>query len=468
MNLSLRTLITIKLLLLTSLSSSAQIKYQKTLTAALETAATIKRPVFVHIGLPKMVMGMPVTSVSDKPEIADFYNKQFVNYLMSGDSPEFGEYRDRYQLNSFPALIFLNADGKLIHKSPKPAGSIQEYIVYGREALDRIKSGKSLFAYEQQYKAGTLSKEQLKEYIQLKTQSGLFDNSDLAERYVEFLTVAQLDDYQDVLFILKAGPLAFGKAYRLAFTNTKITDSIYRNEPANERIAMNNRIISNTFNTAVTKKDYNMLNNVVTFIRNTHGENYREANEQATLKSLAFYKAVKDTNNYYSTASYYYDQHYMQQNVDSLRKLSLKNQQARDEFRASMEKSQTLPKKRPDPSARPGSSVVRIVSRTVTVPGTNSRVADALNSIAWDFYIMGTRNMNLLSKAMQWSIRSIEIDPSPANYDTLAHIFYRMGLFDEAVLNQNKAISLWMKIPDQKQQVTNAKAEVAKMQEKTL
>jgi hypothetical protein len=468
MNLSIRILAATKLMLLISLSGLAQINYQKTLNGALEKAATSNKPVFVHIGLPKMMMGMPVKSLSDRPEIADFYNEHFVNYLMPADSPEFGDYRERYQLNSFPALFFLNADGNLIYKSPKPAGSAKEYIAYGQETLDRIKSGKSLFAYEQKYKDGALNKEQLKEYIQLRTQSGLFDNSELAERYVEFLTIAQLNDYQDVLFILKAGPLAFGKAYRMAFTNTKITDSIYRYEPADERIAMNNRIISNTFNTAVAKKDYSMLNNVVTFIRNTHGKNYSEANNQATLKSLAFYKAVKDTINFYSTASYYYDRHYMRQNVDSLRKLALKNQQARDEFKASMEKSQALAKKRPDPPAQPNSNIVRVVTRRVIVPGTNNIVANALNSIAWDFYTMGTRNMNHLSKALQWSMRSIEIDPAPAHYDTLAHIFYRMGLFDEALLNQNKAIALLMKIPDQKKQLANAQAEAAKMQERTL
>lgn len=468
MNLSLKILGAIKLLLLISLSCFAQINYQKTLSGAMEKAAASNKLVFVHVGIPKLMMGIPVKSLADKPEVADFYNEHFVNYLVSGDSPEFGDYRERYQLSSFPALFFLNADGKLIYKSPKPAGSANDYLVYGQEAHDLIQSGKSLFAYEQKYKAGTLGKEQLKEYIQLRTQSGLFDNSELAERYVEFLTVAQLDNYQDVLFILKAGPLAFGKAYKLAFTNIKVTDSIYKNEPVDQRIAMNNRIISNTFNTAVAKKDYNMLNNLNAFIQNTHGQNYKEAYEQATLKSLAFYKAVKDTNNYYTTASRYYDQHYMRQNVDSLRKLSLKNQQTRDEFKASMEKSRALANKRPNPTAKSTTSVVRIVSRTITIAGTNSTVANTLNSIAWDFYTMGTRNMTHLSKAQQWSMRSIEIDPAPANYDTLAHIFYRMGLFDEAILNQNKAIALLMKLPDQKQQLADAKAEAIKMQERML
>lgn len=454
-------------MLFISISSFAQINYQKTLKGALEKAAAEHMPVFIHAGMPRMLMGMQVKTLSDQPEIADFYNKNFVNYLIPSDSPEFADYRARYQINSFPVLFFVNAEEQLISKSPRPANSIKEYIAYGQEALDRLKSGNSLFTYEQKYKAGTLGKSQLKEYIKLRILSGIYDNSQILDRYIDLLTVAELDNYQEVLFIFQAAPLAFGKAYKIASTNQKLVDSIYRTEPVNDRISMNNRIISNTFNTAVAKKDYKILNDLNTFIQNTYRQNYLEGHEQVNLKSMAFYKAVNDTTRYYSTAQFYYDQYYMLQNVDSLRKLALKNIQAREEMKMSMEKSKAFAKNKPNRTAQPG-AVVRVVTRTVTLSGTNSNVANALNSIAWDFYTMGTRNRNNLSKALQWSMRSIEIDPDPAYYDTLAHIFYRMGLFDEAVLNQNKAVALLMKIPEQKKQLEDAKTEVAKMQERTL
>jgi hypothetical protein len=468
MNLSFKIICAMKLSLFVSLTAFAQISYQKTFKVALQKATESNKPLFVNVGMPRQTTGVPVRSLADDPEVVDFYNKQFVNYLAAGDSPEFAAYKERYQLSSFPALFFLTAEGKLIYKSPKPASSAKEYVSYAQEALDRIKSGNSLSAYEEKHAAGGLSREELKKYITLRIQSGIFDNADLVERYVGFLTVAEFDDYQEVLFLLNAGPVAFGRAYGLAFTNRKITDSIYKYEPLNDRIAINNRIIGNTFNAAVAKKDHNLLNSLSTFIKNTHRPNFQEGIKQSTLKSLAFYKAVNDTNSYYSTAQYYYDQHYMQQNIDSLRKQSLKNRQARDEMKAIMEKSKAAGKMNPGPPVQSGRTVVRVVTTRVTVPGTNSSVANTLNSIAWDFYTMGTRNINHLSKAMQWSMRSIEIDPAPEHYDTLAHIFYRMGLFDEAILNQNKAIALLTKMPDQKQQLAEAKAQVAKMRERKL
>ena len=468
MNLLLRILTATKLFTLISISSFAQISYQKTFNEALEKAAASKKPVFVHAGVSQRILDMKVSGLADDPKVAGFFNKNFVNYRISTDSPEFPDYLTRYTIRSYPALFFFNSKGELLFKAPHAARSHNEFLAFGQEALKIFKSGKSLAFYEQKEKAGTLSIPEFKEYVNMRIQSGISDNADLVERYVTSLTVAELDNYQEVLFILKAGPIAYGKAYKLAYTNQKIIDSIYKYEPEQDRIEINDRIISNTFKIAVAKKDYNMLSNLNNFISGTHGRNYRQANEQRTLKSLAFYKAVNDTSNYFSTASYHYDHTFMRQNVDSLKKLALKNQAAKDELMASMAKSKARSVSQVKQQVQPGNNVTTIVTRTISVSETNSMTANALNSIAWDFYTMGTRNMTHLTKAMQWSMRSIEIDPDPAYYDTLAHIFYRMKLFDEAILNQNKAIELLKATPEKKRQLADAEAEVNKMLERTL
>ena len=60
------------------------------------------------------------------------------------------------------------------------------------------------------------------------------------------------------------------------------------------------------------------------------------------------------------------------------------------------------------------------------------------------------------------------MDPMPAYYDTLAHIFYRMGLHDEAILNQNKAIDLSETKPECKSNIANLKSELKKMKSRDL
>lgn len=108
------------------------------------------------------------------------------------------------------------------------------------------------------------------------------------------------------------------------------------------------------------------------------------------------------------------------------------------------------------------------VTRRVTISGNGNDVSNFLNTAAWDFYQTGTRNSNHLSKALVWSKRSIEMEPIPAYYDTLAHLFYRMGLFDEALLNQKKAIDLSETKPEYSTGIANLKLELNKMKERTL
>jgi hypothetical protein len=69
-------------------------------------------------------------------------------------------------------------------------------------------------------------------------------------------------------------------------------------------------------------------------------------------------------------------------------------------------------------------------------------VANALNNAAYSFYTLGTTNFNYLVKALTWARRSVELNPTPENYDTLAHIMYRLKFYEDAVVTQATAIEL--------------------------
>ena len=130
MNRSLRIFCTTNLILLISISSFAQIKYQKTFQEALEKASATKMLVFVHAGKTRQMIEMKANHLYDNPRIVNFYNKNFVNYLIPSDSPEFADYLTRYHITSYPALLFFNAQGQLVYKAPRPGLSADEIVAY--------------------------------------------------------------------------------------------------------------------------------------------------------------------------------------------------------------------------------------------------------------------------------------------------------------------------------------------------
>jgi tetratricopeptide (TPR) repeat protein len=332
--------------------------------------------------------------------------------------------------------------------------------------LQRLEKKTTISDYDKQYANGPLNKDFLREYISLRRNTGITTNAALIEEYVKFLTVRELDNPEEILFILRAGPLVYGKAYGLARNNKKISNEAFMALPLQERIDMNSVMLENTLNEAIAKKNYQMALQVSNFARSTH-TNQREGQRQAAWKMLVYWKAVGDTSNYFNQAIRYNDTYFMTVGMDSINKAkadNFKNMELIKNFKKTTPNfANAIPAGRiTDPSR------ITVTRRIVTVVGNGNNVSNSLNTAAWDFYTMGTRNSNYLSKALLWSKRSIEMDPMPAYYDTLAHIFYRMGLYDEALLNQNKSIELSDTKPEYKSGIANLKLELNKMKERTL
>lgn len=95
--------------------------------------------------------------------VADYYNITFVNLKLDMEKGEGIEFRNKYQVNCFPTLLYLNGEGNLVHRS---AGS--------RVAHDFIELGKSSLIPEKAYtyvkaklEAGKLNESTISEYVDL-------------------------------------------------------------------------------------------------------------------------------------------------------------------------------------------------------------------------------------------------------------------------------------------------------------
>lgn len=93
-------------------------------------------------------------------EVGSFYNANFINYKFDMEKGEGPEFAKKYQVRVYPTLMFLDANGKLMHRS---AGgrSTQAFIELGKLALN---PDKRLFAHQARYESGKSSPEQVIEY----------------------------------------------------------------------------------------------------------------------------------------------------------------------------------------------------------------------------------------------------------------------------------------------------------------
>jgi hypothetical protein len=416
------------LLLFISSLSAQKIKYESSFTEAKVLALAQHKPIAVLITIqPSVSTPNFLNGLNDKTVIETF-NNNFINYKVDrSETPASAEIIGEYKLSRFPSFIFLDAKGGLMFTDVAFLSGYQPLLEIAAKAVAATKE-KSLVDYDSTYAAGDHSAHFLKAYITKRQKARIVDNADLVEYYVNSIKVEDLNNYADVLFILKAGPVADGTAYKLAHINRNIIDSIYRTEPLSVRVAINNAIIANTMNSAIAHKDLARANAAANFVRSTWTNNPAEGQKNWVLKMLQYYRGVKDTARYLQLAAVFYDQYYMHIGVDSIRR--------KDSLDFVTAKNKAFEK------AKLSSADTAKIRTFSFIYAKDNIFANELNNAAWYFYQTAGNNTEYLLKAMLWSKRSVELDPKPGYYDTYAHLLYQLKFYDEAESMQRKAVEL--------------------------
>lgn len=437
-------------LLCGAVTAGAQnVKYERSLQEAERRSAESGKPLCIIVtmapppGITNVLGGLSVPTVADK------FNEYFINFRIDRADSASAPIIKKYQLNGFPVFVFVDSKGGLLFKR---VGNLPTPLLHSMlDMAVNASKQKSLAEYDQEYASGMNSAAFLKEYMTKRIKAGITDNADLIEMYVGQLTVKQLTEPGEILFILKAGPLADGKAYAQVYAGQKKrVDSLFMLESFEARAAINNRIIDNTMKSAIAAKNQLRAMAATNVIRSSWAPDYRTGSKNADQRMLGYYRSIGDTTRYLRQALIFYDQHYMRISVDSIRELERK---AQESVRSRAQEQAEL--------ARPAGATISSVSYVLPV----SNFSRELNNAAYTLYQTGTRNANYLTKAMLWSRRSIELNPSPAFYDTLAHLLYRLGFYAEAEATQVNAIQAAKK---EKTEVKELERELEKIRGKRL
>lgn len=100
---------------------------------------------------------MMSANVFTNEEVGGFFNRNFINAKIDMEVGEGIDLASRYEVTAYPTLLFINSEGKLLHK----AIGYQEaadFMTTGRNALD---PGKQFYTLKEAFSKGRLSDEQL-------------------------------------------------------------------------------------------------------------------------------------------------------------------------------------------------------------------------------------------------------------------------------------------------------------------
>ena len=410
-----------------------KIKYESSFDKAKQLSKQEKKPLAILITITPPVYTPNFMDGLQNLKVIEKFNNNFINFKTDiSDKAVSDKIIKDYRITRFPTFIFLDSKGGWMFCDIASLSKSENLLSIADRAIAATKEI-SVVEYDSAYAAGNNTAPFLKEYIIRREKAGLRNNASLIEKYVSSLEVSKLKNYDEVLFILKAGPIIGGSAFKLAYLNGYLIDSIFKTETLEVRKAINNTLISNTMDSAIVSKNRGMALEAADFTRKTWTKNPHEAYKSRDLKIIQYYFAIKDTSNYLRFASEFYDYRFMNISVDSIRKLDSLNLIA---TKKNAEKAVSIF------NASNNGSINQTIKMSFLSTRTIEEYAIELNNGAWNFYLMAGNKEEYLYRAMKWIRRSIELNPKAAFYDTYAHILYRLKLYDEAESMQKKAIEL--------------------------
>ena len=371
------------------------------------------------------------------PAVAQVLNQDFLVKELAFNAPEGAALVRQYTVTTYPTYLYFAPDGTLLYRrfgNTTNVAAYQKDIAAARLALA---DPHNLSYYQAEYARGNRGADFLRQYLAKRQQLGEVVEPALLDAYADQLPAKAFDRAADVQFILELGPVVGGRAFQLSHLNKMLIDSLYRVLPLAQRMAINHRIISRTVAQAVATRSQSLAQQGAIFARGTWTNNPARGQRSYENNMLDFYRLTKDTTNFLRQAAWFYERYYMAVSPDSARRAMAA--QASQQAEQQANRQRLLAGEGRPPGTAPGTTMVATTVRTSG--GPEPAFVNELNTGAWNVYLTGTRNRDYLSRAVQWSKRSVDLAPRAAYYDTLAHLLYRLRFYAEAEAMQQQAVA---------------------------
>jgi len=368
------------------------------------------------------------------PEAGQFYNKTFINYLYDIKDSAAVFLIKKFKPRQFPVYYFLDAKGNLLYKDSKLDSKPAKYLAMADSALKYKEFYKAISVYQQKFTEETITKTELKDYINLRMALDSLDNAVLIEKYADFMTEEDANDIETILLIRKAGPILGGKAYSKTLINKEVRSAAFKLS-ANYKPGFTARLIKNTLSYASENKDQALANRLAKFHQFNNNKADYEIEPHSPYILMTYYRNVKDTAKYLVQLAKYYDKYFLMPSDV----MNSYNERAKSQLSLNSKVIEARKKEVINPTKSP------LVSSTkqafVLQTYQPNAVAQSLSYGAVQIVNTKVQDPLYLNKGISWSRKAITLEPNlyKAKF-ALAKLLYRAGFYEEAEKIQYEGI----------------------------
>lgn len=224
--------------------------------------------------------------------VGELYNTTFVNVKLDMEKGEGKTFQSQYRVNAFPTLLFLDPEGKVVHK-----------VVGGMDASNFVKLGKFAASksnvtsnLDKEYEDGMRDPAFMAKYIEALAKS----NRPVLKIANEYLaTQSDFSTKENLTIIYHGMEEADSRIFNLMVENRKDISKIYGEEALEEKVL---EASSNTVNKAIEFENSDLLEEALDKVKRYAPSKYKSYQIAARLK---YYGETQNADMYLKTGKEY-------------------------------------------------------------------------------------------------------------------------------------------------------------------
>jgi thiol-disulfide isomerase/thioredoxin len=226
------------------------------------------------------------------PKAGEFFNANFLNLKIDMEKPENAEFAQKYPVNSYPTLMFIDAEGIIVLKEIG-GKNVDQLLETGRKALG--KNDKSI-DFEKKYAEGDRDPKMLFNYVRALNAAGK-PSLKITNEYLN--TQEDLSTEFNLKFILEGTVEADSRVFDLMVKHRDQIVAVTSAEAVNARVE---KACKKTVSKAIEFKDKALLEEAKNKMKIGNPERVADFVYEA---DMAYAKAVKDPSLLLKTAQNY-------------------------------------------------------------------------------------------------------------------------------------------------------------------
>lgn len=409
-------------------SATCQVKFQSlTLNDALTAARKEGKLVFAYFVSESCAQCNDVAdrAFADR-SLGDSMSARAIAIRIEPTSTDRDAFINRYNFNEGLGAFFLRGDGDLVYRTNNTTSLGRSYIADLNKAWQRLTEGRAtLQELDQLWRSETSLA--AKEMNLARRRDLLLPLDSLLDVYVGLLPADSLQSFRCLQFISSLAPAMHSIAFQKSRADNDIFLQSWYRMPLQERIEINNMIVSKTLRHAVATKNIQLATQLGMFvwnINNTASANARRQKYDGLW--FSYYQGAKDTANAIKVGLHYFSTYYMSVSLDSIRR------------RDSMQLEKALAGSTRD-TIMEGNK--QRITRSAKVTPVGQHYASMLSLGARTLYLLDSRRANTTT-ILAFAEKATSFYASPEAYEIYAKMMYLEGQKAKALSVQAECIRL--------------------------